>query len=70
MLNKIGNMCNIYMKSKNMQNETHYLRIYQGGQIYTSLEERVGAAIGKGCTIADNVIFHKVYNGDWGVPIF
>lgn len=46
------------------------LQYIRGDQIHTSVEERVGAAIGKGCTFADNVIFHKVYNGYWGVLIF
>lgn len=46
------------------------LEYIRGDQIHTSVEERVGAAIGKGCTFDEKVIFHKVYNGYWGVLIF
>lgn len=38
------------------------LQYIRGDQIHTSVEERVGAAIGKGCTFADNVYSIQPYS--------
>lgn len=59
----------LYEVQKHAEWNTLFYNI-SGVTKHTSVEERVGAAIGKGCTFADNVKFHKVYNGYWGVLIF
>lgn len=46
------------------------LQYIRGDQIHTSVEERVGAAIGKGCTFADNVIFHTAIQYIMGTGVF